>query len=210
MSRYTGSKSRVTRRLGNLPAWVRKNSKKKDTPGQHGKPLKVVTNSRNQTEYGRRLREKQKLRYNYGISDTQLFNYVKYAKSYKGMTSLMLLQLLEMRLDSICFALGFGRSLNQVRQLISHGYILVNSKAVNIPSFQCRIKDVIKIKNKARFLRIYAKNPEKFPLIEKKRFPSYLKVEKYKYQATVRNYCKRSDIKLKLNELLVIEYYSRR
>merc|ERR1711985_155659 len=114
-----------------------------------GKPKpKDDSEDKNQklTEYGIRLNEKQKLKFNYGLTENQLFRYVKEARRRKGVTGLILLQLLEMRLDTLCFTLGFAKSIGQARQLVNHGHITVNKKVVNIPSFQCQLSDVISVK----------------------------------------------------------------
>ena len=141
MSRYRGPKVRIIRRLGNLPgltqATVSSLSKRKNPPGQHGQAKKKPS------EYGLRLEEKQKLKFNYGVTEKQLYQYIKEARRREGITGLILLQLLEMRLDSICFALGFGSTLPAARQLVNHGHIMVNNRVVDIASFQCRIGDKI-------------------------------------------------------------------
>ena len=102
MSRYRGPKLRITRRLGKLPGLTQKTSKKTARPGQHGKTL--GEGKKKTTEYGIRLEEKQKLKFNYGISESQLYHYIKEARRRNGVTGLILLQLLEMRLDTICFS----------------------------------------------------------------------------------------------------------
>jgi len=147
MSRYRGPKLRITRRLGALPGLTRKHSKNDNIrPGQHGKANSE--NGKKTTEYGLRLEEKQKLKYNYGLTESQLYRYIKEARRRKGVTGLILLQLLEMRLDTLCYTLGFASTIGQARQLVNHGHIKVNEKVVNIPSFQCRLNDVIAIKQK--------------------------------------------------------------
>ena len=146
MSRYRGPKLRITRRLGTLPGLTQKQSKKKDRPGQHGKGSE---GKKKTTEYGVRLEEKQKLKFNYGLTESQLYRYIKEARRRNGVTGLILLQLLEMCLDSICFSLGFATTMANARQLVTHGHITVNGKAINIPSFQCRINDVISVKQKS-------------------------------------------------------------
>merc|ERR1712157_353681 len=108
-----------------------------DRPGQHGKSNDG--NNRKITEYGLRLEEKQKLKFNYGITENQLFRYIKEARRRKGITGLILLQLLEMRLDTICFTLGFAPTIASARQLVTHGHIMINNQVVNIPSIQCQI-----------------------------------------------------------------------
>ena len=205
MSRYRGPKLRITRRLGTLPGLTNKQSKKKDRPGQHGK--KDDRNNKKVTEYGLRLEEKQKLKFNYGITENQLFRYIKEARRRKGVTGLILLQLLEMRLDTICFTLGFAPTIASARQLVSHGHITLNGEILNIPSFQCRINDIVGIKQKLNSKNLVEEN------LKKARFTdavSHLKFDRSRNEAKVLNYCSRDDILLELNELLVIEYYSRR
>merc|ERR1712196_519280 len=135
MSRYRGPKLKITRRLGPLPGLTTKKSKKLNRPGKDGNSLDT---NKKLTEYGIRLEEKQKLKFNYGLTENQLFRYVKEARRRKGVTGLILLQLLEMRLDTLCFTLGFAKSIAQARQLVNHGHITVNKKVISIPSFQCR------------------------------------------------------------------------
>ena len=205
MSRYRGPKLRIPRRLGTLPGLTNKQSNKKDRPGQHGK--KDDRNNKKVTEYGLRLEEKQKLKFNYGITENQLFRYIKEARRRKGVTGLILLQLLEMRLDTICFTLGFAPTIASARQLVSHGHITLNGEVLNIPSFQCRINDIVGIKQKLNSKNLVEEN------LKKARFTdavSHLKFDRSRNEAKVLNYCSRDDILLELNELLVIEYYSRR
>jgi small subunit ribosomal protein S4 len=205
MSRYRGPKLRITRRLGNLPGLTQKKSKKVDRPGQHGKNTSDST--KKITEYGLRLEEKQKLKFNYGLTENQLYSYIKEARRRQGVTGLILLQLLEMRLDTICFTLGFAPTIVNTRQLVNHGHITVNGKVVDIPSFQCRLNDIIGVKQKQTSKNLIQKNLENSILYE---VPSHLKFDKSKLEAKVTNYCNRDDLLLDLNELLVIEYYSRR
>ena len=205
MSRYRGPKLRIIRRLGNLPGFTQKQSKKKDRPGQHGKSNSE--GGKKTTEYGVRLEEKQKLKFNYGLTENQLFKYIKEARKRKGVTGLILLQLLEMRLDSICFNLGLAPTIANSRQLINHRHIQVNGKIVNIPSFQCRINDIITIKQKTFSKNIIQENLKRFNTFER---PTYLTFDSKKLEGQVINYCDRNDLLLELNELLVIEYYSRR
>ncbi len=205
MSRYRGPRLRITRRLGALPGLTQKVSKKKDRPGQHGKSNEG--NSKKVTEYGLRLEEKQKLKFNYGVTESQLFRYVKEARRRRGVTGLILLQLLEMRLDTLCFTLGFAPTIVNARQLVNHGHITVNGEVLDIPSFQCRIGDVIGIKPKTTSKNIIEENLKTARFVD---IPSHLNFDKAKMEAKVLNYCNRDDILLDLDELLVIEYYSRR
>ena len=203
MSRYRGPRLRISRRLGLLPGLTIKKSNKINRPGKDGN-TNADTNKK-LTEYGIRLEEKQKLKFNYGLTESQLFRYVKEARRRQGVTGLILLQLLEMRLDVLCFTLGFAKSIAQARQLVNHGHITINKKVVSIPSFQCCLKDTISIKEKSS-TRILIENNLK----QVNSIPSHLKLDSSKLEATVLDYCDRDDIILPLDELLVIEYYSRR
>ena len=204
MSRYRGPKLRITRRLGTLPGLTQKQSKKKDRPGQHGKGSE---GKKKTTEYGVRLEEKQKLKFNYGLTESQLFRYIKEARRRNGVTGLILLQLLEMRLDSICFNLGFGSTIAHARQLVNHGHITVNGKVIDVASFQCRVNDKIGIKPKIVSKNIVEQNLKTMKFLER---PSHLKFDSEKMEGQITNYCDRNDLLLELDELLVIEYYSRR
>jgi small subunit ribosomal protein S4 len=204
MSRYRGPKLKISRRLGSLPGLTTKKSKKLNRPGKDGNSPDT---SKKLTEYGIRLEEKQKLKFNYGLTESQLFRYVKEARRRKGVTGLILLQLLEMRLDTLCFTLGFATSMAQARQLVNHGHITVNNKVINIPSFQCRLNDTISVKEKSSSKNLIDANLKNNPRSE---IPASLKFDANSLKATVLDYCNREDIPLQLDELLVIEYYSRR
>lgn len=206
MSRYRGPKLRITRRLGMLPGLTKKRSKNDNIrPGQHGKANNE--NGKKITEYGLRLEEKQKLKYNYGLTESQLYQYIKEARRRKGVTGLILLQLLEMRLDTICYTLGFASTIVQARQFVNHGHITVNQKVVNIPSFQCRVNDIIGIKQKNSSKNLIETNLKEN---NKPYLPDHLKFEESKSEAKILDYCDRDDVTLDIKELLVIEYYSRR
>nr|QYB18971.1 ribosomal protein S4 [Climaconeis cf. scalaris]QYB19182.1 ribosomal protein S4 [Climaconeis cf. scalaris] len=202
MSRYRGPKLRIVRRLGSLPGLTTKSSNKTNRPGKPGNNNEKNLNSKVKlTEYGIRLEEKQKLKFNYGLTENKLFKYVKKARRKDGVTGLILLQLLEMRLDTICFTLGLAKSIAQARQLVNHGHILVNNKTVNISSFQCKLNDIIKIKKKNNNL---IKDTKVINI------PNHLKLTTLSGEAIILDYCERYNVPLELNELSVIEYYSRR
>ena len=204
MSRYRGPKLRISRRLGSLPGLTTKKSKKLNRPGKEGNSLET---SKKLSEYGIRLEEKQKLKYNYGLTESQLFRYVKEARRRQGVTGLILLQLLEMRLDTLCFTLGFAKTIRQARQLVNHGHITINGKVLNIPSFQCRLNDVISVRNKSVSKNLIKSNLQNNQRIE---IPYNLEFNVDKLEATILDYCDRNTLLLPLDELLVIEYYSRR
>jgi small subunit ribosomal protein S4 len=205
MSRYRGPKLKITRRLGVLPGLTTKKSRKINRPGKDGNSN--ADTSKKLTEYGVRLEEKQKLKFNYGPTENQLFRYVKEARRRNGVTGLILLQLLEMRLDTLCFTLGFAKSIGQARQLVNHGHITVNKRIISIPSFQCRLNDIIGIKEKNTSKNLIETNLKNNQISE---IPYHLKFDNSKLEAIILDYCDRSDIQLQMDELLVIEYYSRR
>jgi small subunit ribosomal protein S4 len=204
MSRYRGPKLKISRRLGLLPGLTTKKSKKLNRPGKDGNS---PDSSKKLTEYGIRLEEKQKLKFNFGLTESQLFRYVKEARRRKGVTGLILLQLLEMRLDTLCFTLGFAKSIGQARQLVNHGHITVNKKVIGIPSFQCRLNDIISVKKKSTSKNLVTNNIKNNQV---KELPYSLKFDESNLEATILDYCDRDDVQLNLDELLVIEYYSRR
>ena len=205
MSRYLGPKLKISRRLGKLPGLTTKTSNKINRPGKKGnggaEPNKKLT------EYGVRLEEKQKLKFNYGLTERQLFRYVKEARRRNGVTGLILLQLLEMRLDTLCYNLGFAKSIAEARQLVNHGHFTVNNKVVSIPSFQCRLNDIIGVKNKETSKMLILNNVKQNQTLN---LPDHLKMDNEKLEAQVLDYCNRNNVPVQLDELLVIEYYSRR
>lgn len=205
MSRYLGPKLKIVRRLGELPGLTQKISNRKKTPGQHGTEITVKSDANASSNYGRRLMEKQKLRYNYGISENKLLSYVNKAKKKRGSTGILLLQMLELRLDNIVYKLGFSPTIQSSRQMVNHGHILVNNKKVNIPSFQCTVGDKITINPNSKFYEklelLPQKNSQYLELISSKNNNQYL--------GTVKQIPSREDIDLVINELFVIEYYSR-
>lgn len=203
MSKYRGPRLRLIRKLGELPALTNKNSNKINTPGQHGQPkLKFL---KKLSPYGLRLLEKQKIRFNYNINERQLVRYIKQAKKANGSTGEILLTLLEMRLDNTIYRLGMAPSILAARQLISHGHILVNKQKVNIASYSCKIKDIISVKNKECSKELVKK------LIEKceNTIPDHLNFNKENLIGVVNGLINRNWVSLEINELLVVEYYSR-
>ena len=205
MSRYLGPKLKITRRLGVLPGLTLKNSKKLNPAGKDGN--QSIENNKKQKEYAIRLKEKQKLKFNYGLTENQLYSCIKEARRRKGITGLVLLQLLEMRLDTICFTAGYAKSISQARQMVNHGHITVNKKVVSIPSFQCRIGDIISIKKNSFMKNLIENNLKDYQGTNE---VSHFKFYPSNFEIKILDYCSRDDISLKLNELLVIEYYSRR
>jgi small subunit ribosomal protein S4 len=228
MSRYIGPRLRIIRRLGLLPGLTRKTTKNRTkTPGQHGKL--IFTKSKRSSlsdDYRERLLEKQKLRFNYGVTEKQLVSYYHEAKRLKGSTGTSLLELLEARLDCIVYRLGFASTIPAARQIVNHGHIIVNNKTVNIPSFICRPNDIISIKDKSQSKKLIADNFEiqqqRRKLIQrrmkrinltKSRFhsllPKHLEIDNDLLIGKVVSNVKRKDVLVRINELKVVEYYSR-
>ena len=154
MARYTGAKLRITRRLGDLPGLTSKKGKRTQRPGQHGATQKKLT------QYAIRLEEKQKLRFNYGLSEKQLMNYIRQAKKIKGATGNILLQLLEMRLDNVIFRLGMAPTIAAARQVVGHKHITINGSCVSIPSYQCKPGDCISVKDSPVSKQLVTRNLE--------------------------------------------------
>nr|YP_010904241.1 ribosomal protein S4 [Catenella fusiformis]WCH57492.1 ribosomal protein S4 [Catenella fusiformis] len=201
MSRYRGPRLKICRRLGNLPGLTQKNSRKQTPAGEHGQQ------SRKPSEYSLRLEEKQKLRFNYGLSEKQLLRYIKLAKNVQGSTGLVLLQILEMRLDNIIFRLSMAPTIPSARQLVNHGHILVNNKRVSICSYQCKPGDTIFVKDKTSS-KLLVKKYISFPGLSS--IPNHLEFDKDQLLGKVNGIIDREWIVLELNELLVVEYYSRK
>ncbi|CCH67960.1 SSU ribosomal protein S4p (S9e) [Richelia intracellularis HH01] len=200
MSRYRGPRLRITRRLGELPGLTRKSARRAYPPGQHGQ------NRKKRSEYAVRLEEKQKLRFNYGLSESQLLRYVRKARRVTGSTGQVLLQLLEMRLDNTTFRLGLAPTIPAARQLVNHGHITVNSKVVNIASYQCRPGEVISIINRDKSRQMVETNLQ-YPGLAN--LPSHLEFDKNKLEGKINSVIEREWVALQINELLVVEYYSR-
>ncbi|HEY9621666.1 MAG TPA: 30S ribosomal protein S4 [Crinalium sp.] len=204
MSRYRGPRLRIVRRLGELPGLTRKAAKSSGNrsypPGQHGQARKK------RSEYAVRLEEKQKLRFNYGVNERQMLRYVRKARRAAGSTGQVLLQLLEMRLDNTVFRLGMAPTIPAARQLVNHGHVTVNGRVVDIPSYQCRAGEEIGVRNSDRSRKLVEANLQ-FPGLA--HLPSHLEFDKNKLVGKVNGVVEREWVALQINELLVVEYYSR-
>jgi len=200
MSRYRGPRLRIARRLGDLPGLTRKSPKRAYPPGQHGQERKK------RSEYAIRLEEKQKLRFNYGVTERQLLRYVRKARRASGSTGTTILQLLEMRLDNTVFRMGMAPTIPAARQLVNHGHVTVNGKVLDIPSYNCRPGDVIAVRDRDASRKLVEANLQ-YPGLAN--LPSHLEFDKSKLQGKVNGIIDREWVALKINELLVVEYYSR-
>jgi small subunit ribosomal protein S4 len=201
MSRYRGPRVKIVCRLGALPGLTRKTSKSKSNIRNQssGKKKKI-------SQYRIRLEEKQKLRFHYGLTERQLLRYVRIARRAKGSTGQVLLQLLEMRLDNTIFRLGMAPTIPSARQLVNHGHVIVNHNLVNIPSYRCQPQDIILIRNKAKSQFLVNRHLIESPQIK---LPSHLAFNTQNRQAIVNQLINRASIGITVNELLIVEYYSR-
>ncbi|QKQ75402.1 30S ribosomal protein S4 [Nostoc sp. TCL240-02] len=200
MSRYRGPRLRIVRRLGDLPGLTRKSARRAYPPGQHGQ------NRKKRSEYAIRLEEKQKLRFNYGLTEKQLLRYVRKARRVTGSTGQVLLQLLEMRLDNTVFRLGIAPTIPAARQLVNHGHVTVNGRVVNIASYQCRPGETIAVRDRVQSRKLVEANLQ-YPGLAN--LPSHLEFDKNKLVGKVNSVIEREWVALQVNELLVVEYYSR-
>ena len=208
MARYTDAKCRLCRREGGKlflkgeKCFTDKCPVEKRTfpPGHHARRRSRVS------EYGRQLREKQKLRRIYGILERQFSNYYAEADRSRGSTGENLLRLLETRLENVVYRMGFGVSRSEARQLVRHNAILVNNKRVNIPSYQVKANDVIELATQAKNqLRIKAA----MEAAEQRGFPEWLDVDSSAMKGVFKAPPDRSELPSEINESLVVALYSK-
>lgn len=201
MSRYRGPRFKKIRRLRALPGLIQKRSKKENDP----KKKKIRFRKKSQ-QYRIRLEEKQKLRFHYGLTERQLVRYMAIAGKGKGSTGQVLLQLLEMRLDNILFRLGMASTISGARQLVNHRHILVNNNMVDIPSYRCKPRDIITTKDNERSKDLIQKS---IASCAYKILPKHLTIDLKNCKGRVNKVIDRAEVGLRINEFLVIEYYSR-
>ena len=206
LARYLGPKCKLSRREGTdlfLKSGVRaleSKCKPESVPGQHGARRGRLS------DYGVQLREKQKVRRIYGVLEKQFRNYYKEAARLRGATGENLLQLLESRLDNVGSRIGFGSTRAEARQLVSHKAILVNGRAVNIPSYQVKAGDVISLREKAKKqLRVQSA----LALAAQRGEPEWIEVNVDKLEAVYKGAPDRQDLSSDINENLIVELYSK-
>ena len=209
MARYTGPVCRLCRRermklfLKGDRCFKEKCAveRRNFPPGQHG-----TRRGRRTLGYGLQLREKQKVKRIYGVLEAQFRTYFEEADRHKGITGENLLVQLERRLDNVAFSLGFAASRAQARQLVRHGHVLVDGKKTTIPSLQVRAGQVISVKEGSR------KNPQIRGSVESARgrgVPDWLELNAENFSGKVNSLPSREDIKLPIQEQLIVELYSR-
>lgn len=206
MARYLGPKCKLSRREG-TDLFLKSRARPLESKCQIDKlPGVQGTRPKRLSDYALQLREKQKLRRIYGILEKQFRRYYQEANRRKGSTGENLLKLLESRLDNVVYRMGFGCTRNEARQLVSHKSILVNDKAVTIPSYEVKPADKISVREKSRKqLRIqYALN-----VAEQYGLPDWVEVNTKKMEGTFKAVPERSELFQDINEQLVVELYSK-
>ena len=158
------------------------------------------------SEYGMQLREKQKAKFIYGVLEKPFRNYYKKADRMSGQNGENLLRLLECRLDNVLFRMGFGRTRKETRQIVDHKHVLVNGKQINIPSYQVKPGDVIEIKEKYKSAQRYKDILE---VTGGRLIPAWLDVDQENLRGTVKEYPTRDEIDVPVNEMLIVELYSK-
>jgi small subunit ribosomal protein S4 len=206
MARYIGPKCKLSRREGTdlfLKSGVRaldSKCKAETVPGVHGARRGRLS------DYGLQLREKQKVRRMYGVLEKQFRGYYKEAARRKGATGENLMQLLESRLDNVVYRMGYGSTRAEARQIVSHRQITVNGAIVNIASYQVQAGDVVAVREKSKNqLRIKAA----LELAAQRAPVEWIEVDSAKMEGTFKSAPERSDLSADINELLIVELYSK-
>lgn len=185
------------RTLGLEPSYLGYDKKSNRTNARAGKKV---------SEYGLQLREKQKAKFIYGVLEKPFRNYYEKADRMKGQTGENLMILLECRLDSVVFRMGFARTRREARQVVGHKHILVNGKCVNIPSYLVKAGDVIEVREKSKSLQRYKDILE---VTAGRLYPEWMDVDKEAFKGTVKNLPSREMIDVPVNEMLIVELYSK-
>jgi len=208
LARYTGPVCRLCRRE-NMKLYLKGDrcysdkcayERRNYAPGQHGKTRAKLS------DYGLRLREKQKLRRIYELTETQFKKYFKEAERQKGITGTNFLILLERRLDNVVYRLGFAQSRAQARQLVRHGHFLVNGKSVDIPSYLVKPGDTVTVREKSRNLAVINEALEALP---RRGVPPWLELRKEQYEGVFKTFPTREEIDIPVQEQLIVEFYSK-
>lgn len=203
MARYTGPRAKISRRFGvSLFGPSKAVERRNFPPGQHG----VRAGRKKKSEYSVALGEKQKLRFQYGVLEKQFRGYYEEATRRRGITGQILLQLLELRLDNVVYRAGLANTRQAARQLVNHGHILVNGRSVDIPSYQVKPGDVIKVAAKPSSQQLATRMTD---LTQAAPVADWLTADKDKLEVTVARVPERSDIDPLVNEQLIVELYSR-
>ena len=209
MARFTGSVCRLCRRE-NLKLFLKGDrcysdkcafDRRSYPPGQHGQ-----RRGRKSSDYGIQLREKQKIKRMYGLSEKQFHLFFERAERQRGITGTNLLTLLERRFDNVVYRLGFVNSRAQGRQSVKHNHFLINGKKVNIPSFLIKIGDVIEIREKSRKMQVIG---DSLDAVVRRGIPQWLDLDKDNLKGIVKAFPVREDLTMPMQEQLVVELYSK-
>lgn len=201
MARYTGPKTKIARKFGEPIYGSDKYYEKRNfPPGQHGAAKK----RKKVSEYGLQLNEKQKAKYTYGILERQFRNIFDKASKKKGITGVILLQLIESRLDNVVYRLGIAPTRDAARQLVSHRHITVNGRVMNIPSAMLKPGDIVAVREKSKSLEVITNAVEG----HSNTF-SWLEWDSATLTGKFMNYPNREDIPEPINEQLIVELYSK-
>jgi small subunit ribosomal protein S4 len=201
MARYTGPKSKIARRFREPIYGPDKVFEKKNyPPGQHGQSKR----RNKQSEYGMQLFEKQKAKYTYGILEKQFRKIFRKANRSKGVTGVVLLQLIESRLDNVVFRLGIAPTRNAARQLVTHRHITVNGKVVNVPSYELSKGDIVAVRERSKSLEVIQNS-----LAGRTNKYSWLEWDETLMSGKFMNYPEREEIPETIKEQLIVELYSK-
>ena len=200
MSRYTGSSYKQARRVGfSISETGKELAKRPFGPGQHGSDRKGKL-----SDYGNQLKEKQKVRFMYGLNERQFRKTFEEASKMKGIQGTNFLRLLESRLDNLVYRIGFASTRRAARQLVNHGHVTVNGNKVDIPS--CRVKpgDVISMKDADKNLKVVAES-----LAKVNRRVEFINYDENKMEATYVRMPERNELNADVNEALIVEFYNK-
>lgn len=202
MARYTGPRTRRSRRVGQLldDNKAKYYDRRPYPPGEHGR------RRIRETDYLIQMREKQKMRQIYGVLEKQFRRYYREAARSKGITGDTLLQFLECRLDNVVYRAGFARTRPQARQMVNHGHFRVNGRKVDIPSYRVRAGDVVAVKDRSRDSIVIR---QALDTLGERLAPGWLEVNPDDRQITVSQIPNRSQIDTEVQEQLVVELYSK-
>ncbi len=205
MSRYTGPRARISRRLGTNIFGTRGETialdKRPYPPGEHGRTRRRT----NQSEYLVQLQEKQKARFSYGLTEKQFRRIYEEANRREGVTGENMLRFLELRLDNVVYRAGLAATRPQARQMVNHGHLDVNGRRVDIPSFRVRKGDVISLRPKARDMVVVRWNID----VLDRQAPAWLAVDDDGFEVTVNEIPVREQIDIPVREHLIVELYSK-
>ena len=200
MSRYTGSSYKQARRVGfSINETGKELTRRPYGPGQHGNDRKGKL-----SDYGTQLKEKQKVRFMYGVSERQFHKTFLEAEKMKGINGTNFLRLLESRLDNLVYRIGFASTRRAARQLVNHGHVTVNGKKVDIPSYRCKVGDVIAMKEADKNLKVVAESLSK--VTKRVEFINY---DENKMEATYVRLPERNELNADINEALIVEFYNK-